>query len=358
MGSAPQEPLSAGFLARLRHSPEVYPQALDIVRDAILLVQLGEHTLRNASFLDDRVLVPGIHGAWFGIDQLFDIPMEQAVQRPLHFIFHTGHVGSTLVSRLLDEFTAISSLREPAPLRTLAEAYDVRDSCESLLTETRLEDLLNLFMNLWRRGFSQTRAVVIKATSHAGRMAPVLLGRNTEARALYLNVSAETYIATHLAGANSMIDLRGLAAGRLRRLQMHCHESPGPLYALSPGELAAMSWLSETFNLHSARQQLGSRILALDFDSFLTSVDQHMARIVAHLNLPLRAGVTLNCEHSTAMRRYSKDPASEFSPRHRAQVLEHSWICNRSEILRGQAWLRNLTARNAAAAAATFGHAT
>ena len=53
-------------------------------------------------------------------------------ERAVHFIFHTGHVGSTLVSRLLDETGDVLSLREPLPLRTLADAMDVLTLPESL----------------------------------------------------------------------------------------------------------------------------------------------------------------------------------------------------------------------------------
>ena len=138
--------------------------------------------------------------------------------RPLHFIFHTGHVGSTLVSRLLDETGQVLSLREPLPLRTLAEAHDVLHAPESLLGPQQFDGLLDTLLRLWRRGYAATRAVVIKATSSAARLAPVLLERSAASRAIYLNLRAEPALATLLAGANSLIDLRGHGAERLKRL--------------------------------------------------------------------------------------------------------------------------------------------
>ncbi len=138
--------------------------------------------------------------------------------RPLHFIFHTGHVGSTLVSRLLDETGQVLSLREPLPLRTLAEAHDVLHAPESLLGPQQFDRLLETLLRLWRRGYAATRAVVVKATSSAARLAPVLLERSAGSRAIYLNLRAEPALATLLAGANSLIDLRGHGAERLKRL--------------------------------------------------------------------------------------------------------------------------------------------
>ncbi len=92
------------------------------MRESCLVIELGETAYRAASFLDDRILGPATRGGWLPLDRVLEAARHAADLRPLHFIFHTGHVGSTLVSRLLDETGAVLSLREPLPLRTLADA--------------------------------------------------------------------------------------------------------------------------------------------------------------------------------------------------------------------------------------------
>ena len=91
------------LLARLPASPDVYPQKLDLVREVVLLVRFDEAAYRAASFLDDRILGPATRGAWLPFGRVVDASRGVTDGRPVHFIFHTGHVGSTLVSRLLDE---------------------------------------------------------------------------------------------------------------------------------------------------------------------------------------------------------------------------------------------------------------
>ena len=172
--------------------------------------------------------------------------------RPLHFIFHTGHVGSTLLSRLLDETGAVLSLREPLPLRTLADAHDALGRPDSLLGAPQFEALLDMTLRLWSRGYAGTRAVVVKATSSAGRLAPAILARSPASRAVYLNLRAEPYLATLLGGANSATDLRGHGPGRMRRLLAGRELPVEPLHALSPGELAALGWLAESLALRQA----------------------------------------------------------------------------------------------------------
>ena len=74
-------------------------------------------------------------------------------------------------------------------------------------------------MRLWSRGYPATRSVVVKATSSASRLAPVVLRRFVKTRAVYLHLRAEPALATLLAGSNSAIDLRGHGAERLKRLR-------------------------------------------------------------------------------------------------------------------------------------------
>ena len=212
-------------------------------------------------------------------------------RKPLHFIFHTGHVGSTLLSRLLDESGCVLSLREPLPLRTLADAHDVLELPESLLNPRDFDALEQALLNLWSRGYRDTHSVVLKATSSACRIAARLLERRDGAHAVYLNLAAEPYLATLLAGRNSGIDLRGHAPVRIRQLQARI-ETPLPqLHALSLGELAAMSWLAETWNQHDAVARLGARVMALDFDELLADVAGGVGRVAAHFQFAARVAL-------------------------------------------------------------------
>ena len=155
----------------LATSPDAYPQNLDLARGAVLVIRLDARAYRSASFLDDRVLGPGTRGAWIAGSAVTAAARQVAGLRPLHFIFHTGHVGSTLLSRLLDETGAVLGLREPLPLRAVADAHDVLAGPESLLSAAQFDALLGMLLRLWSRGYDWTRAVVVKATSSAGRIA-------------------------------------------------------------------------------------------------------------------------------------------------------------------------------------------
>ena len=350
MTTEPSPTLQDALLAQLPASPDAYPQKLDLVRDAALVIQFDAARYRAASFLDDRILGPATAGAWIPFGRLAEAVRERTTGHPVHFIFHTGHVGSTLVSRLLDETEAVLSLREPLPLRTLAEAHDAIGRPDSLLSDAQFDLALRVFMKLWSRGYVATRGVVVKATSSAGRIAATLLDRQAGSRALYLNLEAEPYLATLLAGQNSPIDLRGHGPERIRRLQSWLAEPLAPLHAMSIGELAAASWLAESRSRCEAAARFPERVIALDFDAFLASVPECMARILGHFGLPVDARYLSAVGRSAVLTRYSKAPEYAYTPQVRAEILREARRDQREEIRKGMAWLGERARSDAAAA--------
>lgn len=342
--------MTEALLSGLAASPDVCVQKIDLPRGAALLVQLNEAAYRAASFLDDRILTPGLKGAWTSLDGLLAAAGAGIAGKPLHFIFHTGHVGSTLLSRLLDESGRVLSLREPLPLRTLADARDALGSPESLLSAAGYERLERALVQLWSRGYGGTHSVILKATSSACRVAPSLLERSPSARAVYLNVGAEPYLATLLAGKNSGIDLRGHGPVRIRQLQARIQAPLAPLHALSLGELAAMSWLAETWNQHDAVDRFASRVLALDFDQLLADVAGSVRRVAEHFQLPLESSWLTDIARSPVLTRYSKSPDFEYSPQLRRELLRESRQTNAAQIAAGLRWLENLAGSQPAVA--------
>lgn len=338
--------------ALLPDSPDAYPQALDLVRGLVLVIRMDERAYRAASFLDDRILGPATQGAWLAGSAVTQAAKRATGARPLHFIFHTGHVGSTLLSRLLDETGAVLGLREPLPLRTLADAHDALGSPESLLSDAQFEGLLDTLLRLWGRGYGWTRATVVKATSSAGRVASRLLEAAPDARAVYMSLRAEPYFATLLGGANSAVDLRGHGPGRMRRLLAGRSLPVAPLHALSPGELAALGWLVESLARANALAAPGGRVLALDFDELLADVTAGLGRVLAHFGLPRDDAFLRSLPANPVLGQYSKAPEQPFPPGERAGRLAASRRDNREEIGRGLAWLERLAHADPGIAAA------
>jgi hypothetical protein len=222
---------------------------------------------------------------------------------------------------------------------------------ESLVDEARFAALLDMTLRLWSRGYEATRAVIVKATSSASRLAGPLLEARPDSRAIYLNLAAEPYLATLLAGQNSGDDLRGHAPGRMRRLHALHPQAVRPLHQLSLGELAALGWLVESASQHEALGRFPGRVLGLDFDAFLADVAGNIERIVGHFRLPADAAYLAGIGGSSVLSQYSKAPDRPYTRRDRTELLQESRQHNRDEIAKGMAWLGQLARANHAIAA-------
>lgn len=325
-------------LSGLAASPLLYPQKLD--GDQVFFVRMDEAAYRAASFLDDRFLASTAPGSWTPWAPIATAMTAPRASRPLHFIFHTGHVGSTLLSRLIDETQVTLGLREPLPLRTLADLADAG--------APQFDARLPVFLDLWRRGFPATKAVVLKATSSSGRIAPRLLAASPASRAVYMNLRAEPHLATLLAGANAMTDLRGFAAERARRVSTAVGDMPHPN---SVGELAAMSWLAESLSQQAAIRAAEGRVMPLDFDRLLAKVGHTMNAVLDHLGIPYPPGFAEAVSRSPVLTRYSKAPEHAYSSMLRQQLLTQARAEHALEIRKGLAWLEAIAKKNADAAA-------
>jgi hypothetical protein len=326
-------------LANLARSPALYPAALDLTRDAVLLIGMEEGDYRASSFLDERISARDKRGQWVPAAEIRHAMSTPVSVRPLHFIFQAGHVGSTLLSRLIETGKALP-LREPVPLRTMAEAFDMGAPD----TEARLEMLLRL----WERGFAGTEAVVLKATSSAERLAPKLLTMRPKARAVVLNVSAESYLATMLAASNSAVDLNNHGPERLHRLQKMGVSAPRPT---TLGELVAMSWLAEKLTQVEILRTFGPRVLAVDFDTMLQSLEDTLGLVLDHFEIVRGPGDVAAIAASPAVTRYSKAPEQGYSTTLRLELLNEARARYPEEIRAALDWLAMTARRHESTAA-------
>ncbi|MGI9169552.1 MAG: hypothetical protein ACR2FH_05150 [Caulobacteraceae bacterium] len=320
----------------LTASPDLYPIVLDLPGERVGFARLSEAAYRSASFLDERILAefgPVSWAPWAEIER-----SAEALSPGADFIFHLGHVGSTLVSRLLGSSGRLFCLREPAILRTLAQMAwleEARAPWPRAVFERRLEAFLRLLARVYRPG----QRSLVKATSFVGEMAPLLMDRTPGGRALLMTVSPSVYLASLLGGPNSRASLPSLAAPRLARLHRRLGAAPWRIEALAEGELAAMSWACELLGPAEAANRFPARVLWLDFEAFLDDPASGLAAALTHLRGKADPGEVAAMLRSPDVGRYSKAPQYPYDAALRRQVLAQARVEHREEIGRGLAWL-------------------
>jgi hypothetical protein len=125
----------------------------------------------------------------------------------------------------------------------------------------------------------------------------------------------------------------------MRRLQSRVGAALAPLHTLSIGELAAMSWLAESWTQRDAVRAFAGRLIALDFEAFLADVTGGMTTILGHFGLPGDAAYLSGVGRSPVLQRYSKAPEFGYTPNIRAEVLRDSRRRHRDEIRKGIDWI-------------------
>lgn len=319
-------PLKETLLARLGGGAFAFayePQA-----DAVRLIALTDEAIARAAFLDQRVLTPQTQGEWIPLRGFAMAAGAVAAPSP-NMIFHMGHCGSTLLSKLIAQASGAAAFREPLPLRTLAAEWADAESGDSHLSRGDLEIRLRTFLQSWGRGPGAT----VKASSVATNLAAPFLASRAGARAVFMYLQPEPFIAVMLGGDSNRNDLAAFAKFRRRRLAREVPDLP-PLHALSPGALAALVWLAEA---SAAARASGPALMPVDFDVFLSAPAEGLACAAAHLGVAVEGGAVEAAIGGGLMRTYSKAPEHAFSPEARRDYVasyRQEW---REEIAKGMA---------------------
>jgi hypothetical protein len=284
-------------------------QALDPSQGLVRLIAMDRDSYRAESFLDDRMLQQPVDAQvvpW----ALIEAAAGEDMRSNARWIFHIGHVGSTLLSRLLGELDRVLAMREPRLLRDLA-----------LSPPAVREGYVSPVVKLMSRTFGEDELACVKATSFVSEIAPELVPPGE--RALLMYAAPRNYIAAILAGENSVKELRVLAKARAGRMAPRVAALEPDLR--SDAQLAAAAWACEMTSLESAAERLPDRRIAwLDFDRMLADVPAALRMVTDHFAFHADEITIEAIATGPLMGRYSKAPEYDYSPALRRQLIEEA----------------------------------
>jgi len=290
----PQEiPGSARWLA----------QAYDAASDLVRFVAMDVEDYRAASFLDDRMFQQQREVRFLPWRDV-EAAMPETGRNDARWIFHIGHVGSTLAARMLGELQDVLGVREPRILRDLA-----------LLPQDKREAMAPPLSALCARTFHPEQAALVKATSFVSEIAPLLVPAS--GRAVFMFAGVRSYIETILAGENSVKELHAMSDFRAQRMADRVPQ----LGLSSDAHRAAAAWACEMTALESAGKAMPDReILWVDFDAFLARPAELLLAMAGHLAIEASNAEAERITNGPLMRRYSKDLDYEYSPELRQEL--------------------------------------
>jgi hypothetical protein len=310
----------------LSSSPAWYP--LKVETGGISLIGLSERDYAAASFLDERLLQRHPSTVTLPIGSLAAAGAQLPARA--YYLFHLGHVGSTLISRLMGAHPSLFCLREPALLRAQA-----RSPASPGGPQLSLRTLLALLARTWRRD----QLAVIKATSIVNEIAGRIFAESEVPRALLIYANPLAYLRGILGGPNSRIETKAMAPDRLRRLALQFPETEWSPAPRSEGEWIAGSWLCEMSALEDLSRRYPRDTQWLDFDTFLRNPAAGLAAILAAVGVLFEAAAVESIVRSPIMRQYSKAPEHSYDSALRTAVLESADREHGAEIRQGMKWL-------------------
>jgi hypothetical protein len=288
-------------------------QALDARNGVARLVRMDVDSYREASFLDDRMMQQPREAhvvPWGAIRGALAIE----ARRDARWIFHIGHVGSTLVARLLGEVEGVLSIREPRFLRDVA-----------MLGSADRADYTAPARALFSRTFGEDEIALVKATSFVSEIADELVPEGQ--RALFMYATPRNYVASILAGPNSVQELAALAPSRVQRMSGRV-TLPQPR---NTAEAAAAAWACEMTALESAAERMADREIAwADFDAMLADMPAELKQVAEFFGFPTD-GIDAIAS-GPLMRRYSKATEYEYSPSLRRDLIAEAEAAHRADL--------------------------
>ena len=310
MSSAPQPPIGPDEIVR---DAGWLVQALDAENGLVRVVRMDSDAYRSASFLDDRMLQEQHFAGIVPWDSIAAAIPDEA-RGDARWIFHIGHVGSTLVARLLGELEGVLSIREPRALRDLA-----------MLPAQQRAQYVEPIRKLMSRTFAPDDVALVKATSFVSEIAPELVLPG--GRALFMYATPGNYVASILAGENSVKELAALAPSRGQRMAGRV-SLPQPR---NQADAAAAAWACEMTSLESAAEAMPDREIAwADFDAMLADMPRELGRAAEFFGFA--SGGVEAVARGPLMSRYSKATEYDYSPSLRAELIAEASAAHRADI--------------------------
>lgn len=331
--------------SRIAADPNCYLYELDPESGAGAVLHVDRAFYRDASFLDQRAVAARRFGGW----RIEAMPMMAALHGAgradpaPHFIFHVGHCGSTLLSRVLDGLPGVHGLREPLSLLGLAHRR-VAMHWQGVATDPRGDDLLSLALAMLQRPPADGERALIKTTSRVAVLARELLAWRADSRALFLFIDLEDFLAAHL--RDPALTATAVDAARERRIEWRAlgRRDPWPNLAAdtmpdSAPEALAFLWWRERRRVEELRADpaYADRIVELDFADWRVDPPTATARVARHFGLSDDATAILSAIAAAAPERYAKDPTQTFDAASDRADREAALAANARAVVRAMA---------------------
>jgi len=342
--TTPPGRIPGDLLSDLAADPAWFLRDVDPIRGQAIFSPMDEASYRASIFLDNRIKRAGPRDLAVDLDGLLRLAQDLDLpSRRIHYIFHIGHCGSTLMSTVLGGLDGFLALREPPMLMGLSRSMRHLEEPGFPISRERWDQLFELALALLGRTWRPTQTALIKPTSHAGNLIPLLMNSTGWERGLLLHVGLETYLTTMLRSEVRRETMLFAKDFRLRDFVTLMPDLPDSVESYRPGQLAAMSWLLHAREFATAMDAdaLRERTLGLDFDCFLADPQSSLHQVCEFFS-QTADDTTLQRLLDMHGGRSAKDPGRSYDYARRQAELSSARQAYADEINAGLRWAEQM----------------
>jgi hypothetical protein len=334
---APSGGAQQTFEQRCVANPHWLPHSYDPQADTLTFIHAPRDDQRRAVFLDGRFAA--------AMQQSQPVPISTLSRREikakagqLHFIFHTAFCCSTLLARALDIPGVSMGLKEPAVFLPFAKMWT------SARQRPGAFDALEIVLDLLSRPLSPGEVQIAKPSNAANHIIPYLLHTRTDARALVMTSSLESFLSAVVRrGAEGRQSMRGVLAGFTETIPFDPPLGESETLLLTDLQAASLAWLMQTAFLESVAKRFGTRVRVLDADTLLAQPAQSLAATGKFFGL--KDADWEKIANGPVFNEHAKNLGAPFNAAARTQQRQDATFNYRSEIEPAIAWTKTVAQR-------------
>lgn len=316
------------------------PHAYDPDRDAFVFARLPRDVQRRVAFIDRRfvpkqLLSPPV--------PIADLPLDVIDERsgPLHFIFHTGFCGSTLLSRALDIPGVSMGLKEPAVLTSMARA---------LHGGHEIAEPLDLSLRLLSRPLVAGETQIVKPSNATNSLAREMMRSIRSAKALVLYSDLQEFLCALVRrNLQGRIMGRNFFCGFLPAIPLQNRMGRDELMKHTDLQIAAHAWLMQVAALERLTQRFGpDRVRFMKDTTLFHERPKTLQRVADFFGLNMTPEQIDSLARSGVFDEEAKRPGAPFDAAKREEDRLLANTTYADELEHAQNWARELAARSVA----------
>lgn len=310
------------------------------------LVPMDRESYLRSIFTDRGRIVPARQAAWeVGLTDLLQGYESHAPRRrPLNYVFHVAHCGSTLLARALDIADRTLVIREPFALRQLgadaaAQPGGPRDPDD-------WSRRLGLVSGLLGRTWGPAQAAIVKANVPVNFIIPRLMQLEEGNRGILLYAELERYLVSVLKSPMHqrwVMNVLGHIAGAVMTTAPFDKIN---LAAMTPPQAAACLWLVQMYRFADALSG-EPRLKSLNCEDLFSRPFDTLTAAFAHFDIEIDEEDVRAIIDGGLFGRHAKIPDRPYDKDTRDAELEASKRRLATEIKSAVSWAEQVLSKRA-----------